>query len=169
MTLLYDAWYSFVLLRPIHEVKRLTQSADKQICIGKWPVPCGAILFLRLQKCTRRSDFSGGPFSTNAIPEKNSTNGRGGGDKKEKTRIKRSIFCQFLVDFWPIFLFWALLLKIQSAITPSLHGFWSIAGAVFAKGVVTRVAPEMKYQDTHEQHFPNKIREIARGWKLRLA
>ena len=29
MTYLYDAWYSFVLLRPTKEVKLLTQSAEK--------------------------------------------------------------------------------------------------------------------------------------------
>ena len=82
MTLLYDAWYSFVLVRPKHEVKFSTQSADKWICIGKWPVPCGAILFLVLRKSPRRSDFLRASFATNAIPEKISTNGRGGGHKK---------------------------------------------------------------------------------------
>ena len=45
MTLLYDARYSFVLLRPKNEVKLSTQSADKWICIGKWPVPSGAIFY----------------------------------------------------------------------------------------------------------------------------
>ena len=44
----------------------------------------------------------------------------------------------------------------------TLHGFWSIVGAVFARGVVTRVAPEMKDQDIHEQHFPNKMRKITK-------
>ena len=48
----------------------------------------------------------------------------------------------------------------------TLLGFWSIVEAVFARGVVTRVAPEMKDQDIHEQHFPNKIREIPRGWNV---
>ena len=70
MTSLYDAGYSVVLLRPKNEVKPLTQSAEKSICMGKWPVPSLAELFLRLQKGRRRSDFSGGPFATNAIPEK---------------------------------------------------------------------------------------------------
>ena len=54
MTFLYDARYSFVLLRPTNEVKLSTQSVDKWICMGKWPVPCGTILFLRLQKGPRR-------------------------------------------------------------------------------------------------------------------
>merc|ERR1711966_449401 len=40
---------------------------------------------------------------------------RGRGQKNSKTRIERSNFCQFLVV-------WALLLKIQSAITPSILG-----------------------------------------------
>ena len=47
-----------------------------------------------------------------------------------------------------------------------LHEFCSIVGAVFARGVVTRVAPEMKDQDIHEQHLPNKIRDITRGWNV---
>ena len=38
MTLLYAAQYSFVLLRPKNEVKLSTQSADKWVCMGKWPV-----------------------------------------------------------------------------------------------------------------------------------
>ena len=39
MTLLHDARYSAVLLRPKDEVKLLTQSAKNSICMGKWPVP----------------------------------------------------------------------------------------------------------------------------------
>ena len=61
---------------------------------GEWAaVPSLGILFLRLQKGPRRSDFSGALFADNAVPEKMSTNGRGGGDEKIKARIKRSIFC----------------------------------------------------------------------------
>ena len=45
MTLLYDARYLFVLLRPKNEVKLSTQSAEKWICMEKWPVPGGAIYF----------------------------------------------------------------------------------------------------------------------------
>ena len=69
MTFLYDARYLFVLLRPKNEVKLLTQSAAKWICMGKWPVPTGVILFLRLQKGPRRPDFSGSLFASNALPE----------------------------------------------------------------------------------------------------
>ena len=88
MAFLYDARYSVVLLRPKNEVKLLTQSALGQICMRKWPVPSLAELFLRLQKGPRRSDFSEAPFTTNAIPEKMSTNGRGSeGRKNSKTRI----------------------------------------------------------------------------------
>ena len=45
MTFLYDAGYSVVLLRPKNEVKPLTQSAEKWICMGKWPVSSLAIFF----------------------------------------------------------------------------------------------------------------------------
>ena len=45
MTVLYDARYSVVLLRQKNEVKPLTQSAAKWICMGKWAVPSGAIYF----------------------------------------------------------------------------------------------------------------------------
>ena len=34
--------------------------------MDKWAVPCGAVLFLRLQKGPRHSDFSRGPFVPNA-------------------------------------------------------------------------------------------------------
>ena len=39
MTFLYDARYSIPLLRQKYEVKPLTQSAEKPICMRKWPVP----------------------------------------------------------------------------------------------------------------------------------
>ena len=39
MTFMYDAEYSVVLLRPKNEVKPLPQSAEKWLCMGKWPVP----------------------------------------------------------------------------------------------------------------------------------
>ena len=45
MTFLYDARYSDVLLRPKNEVKLLTQSAEKPICMGKWAVPNRGELF----------------------------------------------------------------------------------------------------------------------------
>ena len=48
MTFLYGAWYLVVLLRSKHEVKLLTQSVAKWICMGKLPVPTGGILFLEL-------------------------------------------------------------------------------------------------------------------------
>ena len=38
MTFLYGAGYSVVLLRPKNEVKPLTQSVEKWICMGKWSV-----------------------------------------------------------------------------------------------------------------------------------
>ena len=41
MTFLYAAQYSFILQRPKIEAKLSTQSADKWICMGKWPVPSG--------------------------------------------------------------------------------------------------------------------------------
>ena len=45
MTFLYDARYSFPLLRPKNEVKLSTQSEDKWICMGKCHVQSGAIYF----------------------------------------------------------------------------------------------------------------------------
>ena len=51
----------------------------------------------------------------------------------------------------------------------TLHGFWSIVGAIFARGVVIRVAPEMKDQDMNNitlLTYVNKIREITRGWNV---
>ena len=70
MIFLYDARYSIVLLRPKNKLKLSTQSADKLICMGKWPVPTGGVLFLGLQKGPRRSDFSGASFAINAVSEK---------------------------------------------------------------------------------------------------
>ena len=57
MTFLCDAGYLVVLLRPKNEVKPLTKSTEMWICMRKWPVPISGILFLRLQKGPRRSDF----------------------------------------------------------------------------------------------------------------
>ena len=54
ITFLYDAGYSVVLLRPKNEVKPLTQSVEKGISMGKWPVPSLAIY----------SPRSCGPLST---------------------------------------------------------------------------------------------------------
>ena len=48
MTFLYDARYSIVLLSPKNEGKLLTQSAAKWVCMGKWPVPGGAIYFYHI-------------------------------------------------------------------------------------------------------------------------
>ena len=54
MTFLYDARYSIcLLLTPKNDLKLSTQSADKWICIGKWPVPTGGILIFGLQKGPR--------------------------------------------------------------------------------------------------------------------
>ena len=89
MTYLYGAEGSFVLPRPKKKVKPLTQSPENRICMGKWPVPHGAVLSLRLQKGPRRSDFSGAPFATNAIPEKiehERTRGRGRKNNKLGSR-----------------------------------------------------------------------------------
>ena len=57
MTFLYDAQYSVVLLRPKNEVKLLTQSAEKWICMGNRPLPNWGNLFLGLPKGPRRQDF----------------------------------------------------------------------------------------------------------------
>ena len=39
MALLYDARYSFVLLRPKNKVELSTQSAERWMCMEKWAVP----------------------------------------------------------------------------------------------------------------------------------
>ena len=57
MTILYDAGYSVVLLRPKNEVKPLTQSAEKSICMGKWAVPSGAIYFHQVVVLARVPGF----------------------------------------------------------------------------------------------------------------
>ena len=57
MTFLYDARYSIVLLSPKNEVKLLTQSAAKWICIGKWPVANWGIYVRPLLVLARVPDF----------------------------------------------------------------------------------------------------------------
>ena len=58
--------------------------------MGKWALPTGEILSLRLQKGPRSSDFSGAAFATNVVPEKveqeRSTRG------KEKINANPKIF-----------------------------------------------------------------------------
>ena len=57
MTFLYDAQYSFVLLRLKNEVKLLTQRAAKWICMGKWEFEILAILFLKDEKAPDNRTF----------------------------------------------------------------------------------------------------------------
>ena len=57
MSFLYDAGYSVVLLRPKNEVKPLTQSAAKWICMGKWAVPNWGIYFHPLLVLARVPEF----------------------------------------------------------------------------------------------------------------
>ena len=72
MTFLHDARYSVVLLRQKNEVKPLTQSAEKWICMGKWASEILAELFLKIEKTSDVQFFSGAGFATNAVPNKNS-------------------------------------------------------------------------------------------------
>ena len=73
--------------------------------------------FLGLRKA-QDVQILGALFATNKVPEKiEHKRMRGRGQNKIKTRIERSNFA----NFWPIFVFWALL-KIQSAIIPSILG-----------------------------------------------
>ena len=51
-----------------NEVKLLTQSAAKWICMGKWPV---AIYFSGFRKAQDVQIFSGASFAPNVIPENN--------------------------------------------------------------------------------------------------
>ena len=80
--------------------------------MGKWPVPIGGILFLRLQKGPRRSDFQGVRLLSMPSLKKMSTNGQGGGDKKNKNLDREvhflpifgrflAIFRQKIGHFWP--------------------------------------------------------------------
>ena len=57
MTFLYNARYSIVLLRPKNEVKSLTQSAEKPICIGKCPVPSLGEVIHHVLVVTRVPEF----------------------------------------------------------------------------------------------------------------
>ena len=57
MTFLYDARYSVVLLRPKNEVKLLTQSAAKWICMGKWAFEIWAHLTLKDEKAPDNRTF----------------------------------------------------------------------------------------------------------------
>ena len=58
------------LLRSKNGVNLFTQSAENGICMGKQAFPSGTILFLRLQKNLRHSDFWGAPIATDAVAEK---------------------------------------------------------------------------------------------------
>ena len=120
MTFLYDAGYSIDLLRPKNEVKCLTQSAKKSICMGKGAVPNWGIF----------SPRSRGPFNTGVnfpsahgsivLGKLNSDTKRPGGwgEKNSKLESRGPIFA----DFRQFSAVWALFLKIQSAITPSILG-----------------------------------------------
>ena len=65
MIFLYDAGYPVVLLRPKNEVKLLTQSAAKWICMGKSPVPNWGIYFHPLLVLARVPEFF---FQTRTVP-----------------------------------------------------------------------------------------------------
>ena len=53
-----------------NEVKPLTESAAKCICMGKWPVPTGGFYLSGFRKAQDVQIFSGAPFATNVILEK---------------------------------------------------------------------------------------------------
>ena len=80
ITYLHDAQYSFVLLRPKSEVKLLTQSAEKWMCMGNGLYQIGGIKFTPLS-CppVYRSFFPNANGSV--VPEKLTLvrNGQGGG------------------------------------------------------------------------------------------
>ena len=101
MTLLHDARYSAVLLRPKDEVKPLTQSAEKWICMRKWPVPGGAIYFHQVVVVRLIPEFF---FPTRTVYSFGKTNfdterTRGAKTRKIQIRIERFNFRQFLADF----------------------------------------------------------------------
>ena len=115
MTLLRDdrySWYSFVLLRPKNIVKLSTQSADKWICMGKWHVPSGAIYFHHVVVVRFVPFFNTPLLAKSSADYFEKTFFEGAGAKIIITGIERSIFRQVTV-------FWDLLPKTQSALTPA--------------------------------------------------
>ena len=80
----------------------------------------GGFYFSGFRKVQDVQIFSGAPFATNAVPEKiehEPTRGRG----QENKNYTESI-CSIFANFQPLFVFWALFLKIQSPIIPSISG-----------------------------------------------
>ena len=112
MTFLYDSRYSLVLLGPKNEVKLSTQSADKWICTGKWPLPCGAILLLRLHSERPKTFrfFQEVRLLPMGYSKKIAQTDEETGTKKIKLGPRGPIFA----GFRPIFRFWVLLLKYHS-------------------------------------------------------
>ena len=104
MTDFYDARGLFWSLRPEKMINFLTQSALGQICRGKWPVPSGAELCLGLWTGPRRSDVSGAPCATHAIPQKIlNTHGGGGGGDTIHTLASRGPMCADVRPLGPSF------------------------------------------------------------------
>ena len=99
MTFLYDAQYSFVLLGPKNEVKHSTLNTKcRQVDLyGEMEFTVrGRFYFSGFRKAQDVQVFSGASFAANAVPEKLSTNGQGGGDEKNKNKDRE-------VQFSPIF------------------------------------------------------------------
>ena len=99
MTILYDAQYSIVLLRPNNEVKPLTHSAEKWICSGKWPVSSLAecIRHVLVVPCVLRSLFCPNADGALVLGTLNSSTKRpGGGDETiQKLEFRGPIFADF--------------------------------------------------------------------------
>ena len=84
MTFLYDDGYSVALLRQKSEVKPLTQSAAKWICMGKWPVPNLVIYFHPLLALARVPEFFSNADGTVVLGKFTPVhNGQGGGGESE--------------------------------------------------------------------------------------
>jgi len=71
MTDFYAARGLFWPLRPENMIKCALQSASGQICMGKSSVQNERFYFSGFRKAQDVQIFSGGPFASNAIPEKN--------------------------------------------------------------------------------------------------
>ena len=85
MTFLYDTWYPVVLLRPKNEVKILTQSAAKWICMGKWAFKILAELFLKNDKSSDNRSFPPNADGSLVLGKLTPVqNGPGDGGKKTK-------------------------------------------------------------------------------------
>ena len=97
MTFLYDGRYSIALLRRRYEVTPLTKSAEKSMCMGKWPVPnWGEFFHYGVVACLKPELADQTGLLPNGLADMVlSITDEGTGTIKSKTRIQRSNFADF--------------------------------------------------------------------------